>query len=375
MEGLELIASGFAGTYRGRRVLVTGHTGFKGSWLSLWLRELGAEVSGLALPPPTTPSCFQLCRLEERLASSRIVDLRELAALRSAVAEARPEVVFHLAAQPLVRESYRTPRETFDTNLMGTVNLLECLRAEPSLRAVVVVTSDKCYENREWDFGYREPDPMGGHDPYSASKGCAELATAAYRRSFLAGRGVGVASARAGNVIGGGDWGEDRLIPDCVRALASDTPVLLRNPTSVRPWQHVLEPLSGYLLLGASLLQEPARFAEAWNFGPIEAGMPTVREVAERFIAAFGRGRLELARDGGDEPHEAHLLRLSCEKAASRLGWRPVLSFSDAIDWTVRWYAAWERARDASALELTREQIADYTRRASAARLPWAPRP
>jgi CDP-glucose 4,6-dehydratase len=363
MASLEL--SGLVGAYRGRRVLVTGHTGFKGSWLSIWLRELGAEVSGFALAPPTTPSCFELCHLGELCHESRIADLRSFADLEQAF-DAAPEVVFHLAAQPLVRESYRSPRETFETNLGGTVNLLECVRLQPSVRAVVVVTSDKCYENREWDYGYRENDPLGGWDPYSASKGCAELATAAYRRSFLEGRAVGIASARAGNVIGGGDWGLDRLIPDCVRALCEERPVLLRNPGSLRPWQHVLEPLAGYLQLGAGLLADPARFGSAWNFGPIEARMPTVKEVAERFITGFGRGSLELANGGGGEPHEARLLRLSCEKAVSLLGWHPVLSFDEAIAWTVEWYAAWERARSASPLDLTRRQIAEYLRRAEA---------
>lgn len=375
MEGVGLTAGSFGGAFKGRRVLVTGHTGFKGSWLVTWLQALGAEVTGYALAPPTRPSCFELCELE-RIVESRIGDIRDFALLRRTFEEVEPEIVFHLAAQPLVRESYRSPRETFETNVGGTVNLLECVRLQPSVRSVVVVTSDKCYHNREWDFGYREIDPMGGRDPYSASKGCAELVTAAYRSSFFeehgAGRRAGVASARAGNVIGGGDWGVDRLIPDCVRAMSEGRPVRLRSPDSVRPWQHVLEPLAGYLQLGAGLLDEPDRLGGAWNFGPAEPEMPTVREVAERFLAAMGRGRLEVTPAGEAGVYEARQLRLSCQKAVTRLRWRPLLTFAEALDWTAEWYAAWASAPAESRLALTRRQIDEYTDRAVTGHVAWA---
>ncbi len=375
MEGVALTARSFGGAYQGRRVLVTGHTGFKGSWLVTWLQALGAEVTGYALAPPTRPSCFELCGLE-RIVESRAGDIRDFALLWRTFREVEPEVVFHLAAQPLVRESYRSPRETFDTNVGGTVNLLECVRLQPSVRSVVVVTSDKCYQNREWDFGYREIDPLGGRDPYSASKGCAELVTAAYRSSFFedasAGRRVGVASARAGNVIGGGDWGVDRLIPDCVRATSQGRPVRLRSPDSVRPWQHVLEPLAGYLQLGAGLLDEPERLGGAWNFGPTEPEMPTVREVAERFLAALGRGSLEVVPPGEAGLHEARQLRLSCHKAVTRLRWRPLLTLAEALDWTAEWYAAWASAPAECRLALTRRQIDEYTGRAVTGRVAWS---
>src|SRR4051812_32894796 len=255
--------------WRSKRVLITGHTGFKGAWLSLWLGELGAEVTGYALSPPSEPSLFQAAGLADRMHST-LGDVRDLSALRGAFRAARPELVLHLAAQALVRPSYDDPVTTFDTNVMGTVNVLEAARHEPSVRSVVVVTSDKCYENREWPWGYRENEAMGGHDPYSSSKGCAELVTAAYRSSFAKGR-LGIASARAGNVIGGGDWAKDRIIPDFVRAVTQGQALRVRNPGAVRPWQHVLEPLAGYLLLAEHLYSEPQRFAEAWNFGPADS--------------------------------------------------------------------------------------------------------
>jgi CDP-glucose 4,6-dehydratase len=288
------MTAGRSSAFAGRRVLVTGHTGFKGAWLSLWLQRLGAEVMGYALPPPTDPSLFELAKLARRL-DHVVGDVRDLDALLTAFDRHAPEVVFHLAAQPLVLRSYREPKETFDTNVGGTVNVLEAVRRTPSVKAVVVVTSDKCYENREWVFGYREDDAMGGHDPYSASKGAAELVTAAYRRSFFAPdastRVVGLASARAGNVIGGGDFADDRILPDALRAVQAGKPLLVRNPGSTRPWQHVLDPLAGYLLLATRLLDDPGRYAEAFNFGPDLSGVSSVRELVTSFYASLGDGR------------------------------------------------------------------------------------
>ena len=343
--------------FRGRRVLVTGDTGFKGSWLCAWLHELGAEVSGFALPA-LDPSHYRCCHVEEYV-DHQDGDLREPATLQRAFTHAQPEVVFHLAAQPLVRLSYEEPAETFHVNVGGTVNVLEQVRVCSSVRAVVIVTSDKCYENREWTYAYRENDPLGGHDPYSASKGCAELVTAAYRGSFFNGQDgrPAVATARAGNVIGGGDWCRDRLIPDCVRAVAADLPVVIRNPRSVRPWQHVLDPLSGYLLLASKLLEHGADYAQAWNFGPAAFRDIEVGSLAEMFLEAWGRGQLQLGNEDG--PHEARLLRLSPEKTAVRLGWHCVLDASEAVRWAAQWYAAWHRGT-ADLRDLTKRQIRDY---------------
>jgi CDP-glucose 4,6-dehydratase len=358
--------------YRGKRVLVTGHTGFKGSWLALWLAELGAEVFGLALPAAEGPGHFELAGVRDRV-THREGDVRDLGAVQASFAEARPEVVFHLAAQALVIPSYADPKGTFDTNVGGTVNLLECARSSPDVRAVVIVTSDKCYENREWEYAYRENDAMGGHDPYSASKGAAELVTAAYRRSFFHAPGrPGLCSARAGNVIGGGDWSPHRIVPDCVRALAAGQPVVVRNPRSVRPWQHVLEPLSGYLTLGARLLEEPRRYGDAFNFGPASGDQVDVEELVGLFLSAWGSGtiaRLAAPPSPHDAaPHEAGLLRLSCEKAAHVLGWKPALDGREAIRWTAEWYRRWHDAHDAhdardrDLARVSLDQIAAYTR-------------
>lgn len=326
--------------YSGKRVLVTGHTGFKGAWLARWLQLLGAQVSGLALAPAYQPNLFELAKLDEEL-DSRVGDVRNLDFVQRVVSEVNPEVVFHLAAQPLVRRSYREPLETFSTNVMGTASLLEACRHVDSVRSIVVVTSDKCYENREWVWGYREHEPMGGADPYSASKGCTELVTAAYRRSFFStGGGAALASARAGNVIGGGDWSEDRLVPDMIRGITADKDILIRNPASTRPWQHVLEPLAGYLQLAQQLHGDPARYADGWNFGPAEDDTMPVRILAELFIATIGRGRLVLGPPDPQALHEAKLLALDCSKARHLLGWKPRLDANACVRLTADWYSA-----------------------------------
>lgn len=343
--------------WAGRRVLVTGHTGFKGSWLSLWLHALGAEVTGYALPPPTEPSLFDAARIGEVIDHIE-GDVRDLAALRQAVARARPEVIFHLAAQPLVRLSYEQPVETYATNVMGTVHLLEAARQVPGVKAIVCVTSDKCYENREWVWPYRESDPMGGHDPYSSSKGCAELVTAAYRNSYFSSGGPALASVRAGNVIGGGDWAVDRLVPDLVRAFEAGASPLIRSPDSVRPWQHVLEALGGYLLLAERLLTDDRSFADAWNFGPSDEDARPVSWIVERMRTAWGGGAGAALPDSGPRPHEAGLLRLDTSKARAALGWRPALRLEQALEWIVAWHKAVGAGEDTRAVTL--RQIEDY---------------
>jgi len=344
-----------------RRVLITGHTGFKGSWLSLWLARLGAEVTGYALAPPSEPSLFELAAVEDGLGASITADVRDGERLARAVEDAGPEVVFHLAAQSLVRESYRAPADTYATNVMGTVHLLEAIRRTPGVKAVVVVTSDKCYDNREWVWPYRENDPLGGHDPYASSKACAELVTAAYRASYFddpaAGDRPAIASARAGNVVGGGDWAADRLVPDVARAVAAGDVVHLRSPHAIRPWQHVLEPLAGYLLLAERLAGDGREWAEAWNFGPEERDARSVGWLVEQ-LAARWHGELRWTRDERSHPHEAHTLKLDSSKARARLGWRPRLSLERALDWLVEWYRAHREGADLGAL--TRAQIARY---------------
>ncbi|PJA74048.1 CDP-glucose 4,6-dehydratase [bacterium CG_4_9_14_3_um_filter_65_15] len=363
----------FAGAFRDRRVLVTGHTGFKGSWLCLWLQRLGAEVAGYALAPQTQPNHSELLGLEVR---SVIADLGDRNAFADLVANFRPEIVLHLAAQAIVREGYREPVATFATNVMGTVNLLDVCGSAPSVRAIVNVTSDKCYENRERNRGYRETDAMGGHDPYSASKGCSELVTACWRRSFFAAAsGAGqdhvlLASCRAGNVIGGGDWGRDRLLPDIMRAAGEGRPTPIRNPGATRPWQHVLEPLSGYLEIGRRLLSGEADCAEAWNFGPDDEHPLTVAEVAAASKRVWDR--VEIVPDGDtlEHPHEAKLLQLDCAKARQRLGWRPVWDTTTAIERAVAWYRNFaEQGVVGSEADLDH-----YLEAATAAGLPWASR-
>ena len=323
--------------WRGRRVFVTGQTGFKGSWLLVMLRALGAEVTGFALDPQTDPGMFALLALGD-LGTDRRGDIRDGAALTAAMVAADPEIVIHMAAQPLVRASYRDPVQTYAVNVMGTVHLLEACRAAPSVRAIVAVTTDKCYENVDWTWGYRENDRLGGADPYSNSKACAELVVDAYRQSFLAARGIGLASARAGNVIGGGDFADDRLVPDAVRAFASGAPLVIRNPLAVRPWQHVLEPLAGYLLL-AERLHGDARFGTAWNFGPRAEESAAVGDVATRLAGLWG-GDARWVQDPAEHSHEAATLKLDSTRARTDLGWKPRFGLDEALRWTAEWYKA-----------------------------------
>ncbi|MGC8615325.1 MAG: CDP-glucose 4,6-dehydratase [Thermoprotei archaeon] len=329
--------------YRGRRVLVTGHTGFKGSWLSLWLLRLGAEVVGYSLDPQTPYDNFVVSRLHEKIVDIR-GDVRDFQRVVSVFEEYAPEIVFHLAAQPIVRVSYDIPRETVDTNVMGTTNLLEAFRGSSKSRTLVIITSDKVYENKEWVWGYREIDALGGYDPYSASKAASELIAAAYARSFFdpkdhATHGKAVATARAGNVVGGGDWEKDRLIPDCVRALEDNRPIEVRNPTSTRPWQFVLEPLYGYLLLPLKLQEDPVTFSGAWNFGPSLDMLVPVSEVVELFIRKYGKGSWKPVNGG--KLHESRLLNLDASKARHLLGWKPRLTLEQTIEMTVEWYKSY----------------------------------
>lgn len=354
-------AVSFSQFYSGKRVLVTGHTGFKGGWLSIWLKLLGAKVIGLALPPETHPNLFEAAAVADGI-DSNFGDIRDLASVTRIFADHNPDIVIHNAAQPLVRRSYREPVETYATNIMGTVHVLEAARITASVRSLVVVTSDKCYENREWARGYKEEDAMGGHDPYSSSKGAAELVTAAYRRSFFeTGNSPFIASARAGNVIGGGDWSEDRLVPDLVRGISSDDSIIIRRPESVRPWQHVLEPLAGYLVLGERLFQTGSRYTGAWNFGPAVEDCRTVAEIADRVCRIWGRGQIRVQQDA-DAPHEATYLRLDCDKSLEHLGWKPRLRLEQALEWTVDWYKAFYDRSSLTPRELTEEQILTYMR-------------
>jgi CDP-glucose 4,6-dehydratase len=347
VEGVAVSPAGWHGT----RVFLTGHTGFKGGWLALMLAELGAEVHGLALDPPAEPSLFGTARIEGCLASHTVADVRDLGRVRTAMAAARPSVVFHLAAQPLVRRSYREPVETFATNVMGTVHVLQAAGEVGGVDAVVNVTSDKCYENRERPEAYREDEAMGGHDPYSASKGCAELTTAAWRRSLLGPAGIRLASARAGNVIGGGDWAEDRLVPDFLRAIDAGRELVLRSPDATRPWQHVLEPIAGYVRLAEALRSpEGMRFAEGWNFGPAPDDVRSVRWMAQRLCAGIPGASWSVG--SGLQPHEACLLALDSSKAHVRLGWQPRWDAAEAIRRTLDWHRAWRAGDDMRALSI-----------------------
>jgi CDP-glucose 4,6-dehydratase len=353
MEGVGMISEEF---WRGKRVFLTGHTGFKGSWLALWLQKLGADVTGYALEPPTDPSLFTLANITSCLQDIR-GDVCNPENLQNAMARAKPEIVFHLAAQSLVRRSYQEPVETYATNVMGTVHLLEAVRHTGSVRAVLIVTSDKCYENREWLWGYREIEPMGGFDPYSSSKGCAELVTSAYRNSYFGNTETAVASARAGNVIGGGDWATDRLLPDMMRTALAGHTLMLRNPGAIRPWQHVLEPLSGYLILAERLCLEGQAFAEGWNFGPSDEDAKPVDWIASELASLWEAVQWE--NDGASHPHEAQHLKLDCSKAHERLGWAPLLPLGQALSWTVDWYKTYARGSDVR--QLSTEQIENYS--------------
>ncbi|HZQ70586.1 MAG TPA: CDP-glucose 4,6-dehydratase [Terriglobales bacterium] len=351
--------SSFSSFYRGKKVLVTGHTGFKGGWLVSWLKLLGAQVIGLALPPDTQPNLFEAACIGRDM-TSVFGDVRDQDIVSRVFHQHSPEIVLHNAAQPLVRRSYREPVATYATNVMGTVHVLDAVRQTPAVRALVVVTSDKAYENREWFWPYREEDVMGGHDPYSSSKGCAELVSAAYRNSFFSGPDTArIATARAGNVIGGGDWSEDRLVPDLVRGISSGKPVVIRRPDSIRPWQHVLEPLRGYLLLAQRLHASGSEYAEAWNFGPREADAISVGELAARFVSTWNSGELKIEPDPS-APHEAQFLRLSTAKARARLDWKPALDLDRAIAWTTKWYQAYYRDPGSAAAN-TQEQIQHYS--------------
>lgn len=362
----------FGGCYAGRRVFVTGHTGFKGAWLTMWLHELGAHVTGYALHPPTQPSLFELARVGD-LCTSHISDIRDGATLRRALLDAKPELVFHLAAQPLVRRSYEDPAETFETNIMGTVNLFEAVRECGSVSAVQVITTDKCYENREWSFAYRENDALGGHDPYSASKAAAEIVTAAYERSFFqspkpAGRSVSVCSVRAGNVIGGGDYANARIIPDCVRAFEQGEPVSLRHPNATRPWQYVLDCLGGYLHLARRQL-ESQDLNGPWNFGPGPEPDTRVVRVVEEVIEAWGTGRW-MDASTPNQPHEATSLRLDCTKAATLLGWTPSLDVIESVRESIRWYRESHERKEPRTISM--EALDRYVVRSRERRAVWA---
>jgi len=331
----------FRKTYQNKSVLVTGHTGFKGGWLSLWLKELGAKVVGYSLEPPTEPSLFEAINLKDKIIHI-IGDVRDEKHLTVIFEKHQPEFVFHLAAQSIVRRSYREPKFTYETNVMGTVNVLEAVRKTNSVKVCIIVTSDKCYENKEWVYSYREIDPMGGYDPYSSSKGCAELITATYRKAFCKPNSyhqtnnIALSSVRAGNVIGGGDWGEDRIIPDCIRALSKGETILIRNPSAIRPWQYVLEPLFGYLLLGALMYEDSAKYSSAWNFGPDDKNILTVEELVKLVIKYWGSGSYTI--DNLTQPYEAKFLKLDTSKARILLGWKPLYDIDEAVRRTINWY-------------------------------------
>jgi len=376
----------FENTYKNKKVLITGHTGFKGSWLAIWLKELGGEVVGYALDPPSNPNNFEATKLQEKITHIH-GDVRDLDHLLETFSKYQPEFVFHLAAQPIVRLSYDEPKLTFDTNVGGTVNVFEAVRKTISVKVLVNITSDKCYENKEWVWGYRENDPMGGYDPYSASKGCSELVFSAYLKSFFSQKNsgdmfrkpgvsgtcpqnsiIGAASARAGNVIGGGDWGKDRLVPDCIRALSRHQLIGIRSARAVRPWQHVLEPLGGYLLLGAALYQDPQNYSGAWNFGPDDSSHLTVAEMTDRLIKYWGDG----AWDDLSDPHalhEANLLKLNCDKAHAELNWRSVLTIDECLQMTADWYKEfYSELQTKDMYQFCLAQICKYDERTAAKR-------
>jgi CDP-glucose 4,6-dehydratase len=343
--------------WKGKRVFLTGHTGFKGSWLSLWLCSLGAEVRGYALNPPTSPSLFNEAKIDT-IIDSQIADIRDQDTLHESMTGFNPDILIHMAAQPLVRYSYDAPIETYEVNVIGTAKVLEVARSCPNLRAIVNITTDKCYENDGRAEGYKENDPMGGYDPYSSSKGCAELVASSYRRSFLQDQGIGIASVRAGNVIGGGDWADDRLIPDILRSFEKNKPVVIRNPKATRPWQHVLEPLSGYLILAQNLYKDQKKYAEGWNFGPNEKDVQPVDWILDKMISKWPNSSWEL--DNNSNPHEAGFLKLDISKAKSKLGWSPVWELSQTLERIISWHQAWLNKDDMQTVCLT--EIEEYMR-------------
>jgi len=377
MENLGIrVSKIFNDVYRGKKVLITGHTGFKGSWLSIWLEALGAQVIGYALPPATEPSMFEAAQVSKHVVSI-IGDVRDLHHFEQVMEEYKPEMVFHLAAQPIVRLSYESPRFTYETNIMGTVNLLEAVRKINSVRVCTIITSDKCYDNQEWVYAYRENDPLGGYDPYSSSKAGAELVVATYQKAFFnpdhyQDHQVALASARAGNVIGGGDWALDRIVPDAVKALAENKPIIVRNPQAIRPWQHVLDPLAGYLWLAARMWSEENHFSSAWNFGPDNVDNLTVGQLADAIVEYWGSGKWQTASEDKAQVHEANFLKLDCTKAKTLLDWAPVYRVDEAIKTTLEWY---KRFYDGSAVlsyDFTLAQIDGYIKRAQEMGLSWA---
>jgi len=372
LEGLGMSQDLYPEFWIGKQVFVTGHTGFKGGWLCHWLASMGAKVTGYALAPNTMPNLFTVANVASSLVRSHIGDIADLERLKLAIIEAQPDVLIHLAAQPLVRYSYANPVQTYQTNVMGTVNILEAVRACSTIKAVLIVTSDKCYENQEWAWGYRESEPMGGHDPYSNSKGCAELVTAAYRQSYFPAasynsHGVAIATARAGNVIGGGDWSQDRLIPDAIRAFEGNKPLIIRHPSAIRPWQHVLEPLSGYLVLAQALYQKGACFNGPWNFGPQESDARPVQEVIELLVQGWNNSASWL-QDGGPQVHEANFLKLDCSKARQYLGWNSKWNLESAIESIVSWQLAFRGDLDMKTFTL--KQIQSYLKAEKKIRFP-----
>ncbi|RKX63740.1 MAG: CDP-glucose 4,6-dehydratase [Thermodesulfobacteriota bacterium] len=365
----------FLGIYENKKVLVTGHTGFNGSWLSLWLRELGAEVIGYSLGLPTKPSLFEIIGLRNKIDAHIVGNIRDEQHLLSVFKKYEPEFVFHLAAQPLVRFSYKEPKVTYETNVMGTVNVLEAVRKTKSVKVCIIATSDKCYENKEWIYGYREVDAMGGYDPYSSSKGCAELVVASYRKSFFNPNDYGnthnvaLSSVRAGNMIGGGDWGENRLIVDCIKALSQNKTILIRNPEAIRPWEYVLEPTSGYLWLGALMYHEGIKFADAWNFGPNDSDILTVKQLVSLVIKQWGDGAYTI--DTSSYPHEAQLLKLDVSKAHSLLRWKAIYNVYEAIEKTINWYKNFYSRNSTDLYSFTVRQIEEYIKKAKNKGLAW----
>ena len=362
----------FLSIFKGKKILVTGHTGFKGSWLSLWLHELGADVVGFSLPPLTEPNNYDRCNLNERI-TSIIGDLRKFDCTSKVIAEQKPEIIFHLAAQTIVRLSYQESRMTYETNIMGLVNLLEAVKLHKSPKIIVIVTSDKCYENKEWVWAYRETDEIGGYDPYSSSKACAEIIASTYRRSFFDKLKIHLATARAGNVIGGGDWSEDRIVPDCIRAIIKNEKILIRNPSATRPWQYILEPLSGYLWLAALLYQNGAKYASAWNFGPPTYQEETVENIVKLSIS-YWKGTFSSkyqTNKNNDEPHESHNLRLDCNKAYHLLNWKGILDVRNSVKKTINWYKKFYQG-EKDIYHLCLNEIVEYCKLAQKSGIQWA---